>query len=341
MATLKQVAERAGVSTATVSKVLSNTPYFTEETRYKVMQAVTELGYIPNLAARALTSGRTHIIAAVFPYVFDAVFTDPFVEAILEGVESFCSEHGYNLLLSTPRLSAQGPDKNYMRLMRSGYLDGIVALDNVPIASVIKPAVENAIPAVAVGYDHHTQYVMSDDFEGSKKLMAYLVSLGHRQIGIISCDTQLNYPIQQRLAGMRQVAHAVGIDFDALPIVQGDFSIEQGAMRARELLQEYPTLTALIGINDRTAIGAMQAVQALGYRVPQDITIVGYDNIPLTMLVNPDLTTIDQRAPLLGKLAAEMLFKLINDDEAPSSIRLQPDLIVRESAGIPREKSTL
>ncbi|MEO0564175.1 MAG: LacI family DNA-binding transcriptional regulator, partial [Chloroflexota bacterium] len=137
MPTLTEVAKRAGVSTATVSKVLSNTPYFTEETRQKVMQAVEEIGYIPNLAARALSTGKTHIIGVVFPYIFDTVFTDPLVMEILQGIETVCREQGCSVLLSTPRIDDGEVENSYVQLIRSGYLDGIIALDNVPVASVI------------------------------------------------------------------------------------------------------------------------------------------------------------------------------------------------------------
>ncbi|MBN8618508.1 MAG: LacI family DNA-binding transcriptional regulator, partial [Anaerolineae bacterium] len=108
MPTLQDVAQKAGVSTATVSKVLSNTPYVSETTRLKVMEAVNELGYTPNLAARGLSSGKTHIIAVVFPYMYEAFFTDPLVLLILQGIEGECTQRGYNILLSTPRLRANG-----------------------------------------------------------------------------------------------------------------------------------------------------------------------------------------------------------------------------------------
>src|SRR5690606_4338433 len=151
MPTLQDVAKRAGVSTATVSKVLSNTPYFTEETRLKVMAAVDELGYLPHLGARALSMGKTHIVAVVFPYIYDAIFKDPLVMQILEGIESESTQRGYNLLLSTPRLSKDGPDLHFQQMIRSGYLDGMIAIDNVPLASVAKSAYDRKIPHVVIG----------------------------------------------------------------------------------------------------------------------------------------------------------------------------------------------
>jgi LacI family repressor for deo operon, udp, cdd, tsx, nupC, and nupG len=178
MATLEDVAKKAGVSTATVSKVLSNTPYFTEATRIKVMQAVDEIGYMPHLAARALSSGKTNIIAVVFPYVFDTIFTDPLVLRMLEGIEAECTPRGYNILLSTPRLSEHGPDQHYQQLLQSRYIEGIIALDNVPITSVIAPAEALNIPAVAIGNYATQKRVQSDDFSGFIQLFDHIVSLG-------------------------------------------------------------------------------------------------------------------------------------------------------------------
>lgn len=330
MANIKQVAEKAGVSIATVSKVLSNTPHFTEETRRKVMEAVEELGYVPNLAARALISGHSRIIAIVFPYVFDSVFTDPFVQSVLEGVERVCSQQRYNLLLSTPRLFDEGTDNNYVQLIGSGFVEGILALDNVTNSSVITPALNQKLPSVALGLDRHDNYVRNDDFYGGQVLMQHLLDLGHRHIGIIQVPEHLNYPVQERLQGLQIVAQAAGLDFSQFPIADGRFSISTGRQATAELLQNHPELTAIIALNDRMGLGAMQQAQSMGYRVPDDLSVVGYDNIPLADFGNPPLTTIDQHGPELGQRATEMLFELING-EKPESVVLKPELVIRQS----------
>lgn len=335
MATLTEVAKRAGVSIATVSKVLSNTPYFTEETRQKVMQAVEELGYMPNLAARALSSGKTHIIAVVFPYIYDAIFTDPLIQHMLEGVEAECSQKGYNLLLSTPRLSETGPDDNYLRLIQSGYLEGIVALDNVPLTSVLTPAIKKKIPAVAIGYGKHKYFVRSDDMQGSQSMMDYILSQGHRHIGVISVVEDLHYSIQQRMNGYREVADGYGVDFDAFPKAQGDFSIVSGTQCAEQLLGQYPELTAIICLNDRMAIGAIQYAQSQGLSIPDDITIVGYDDIPTSQMMVPAITTVNQKAPTLGRLAMQMLFDLLAGNKPDPQI-VPTELMVRQSSAPPR-----
>src|SRR5688572_23322422 len=246
MATLLDVAKAAGVSTATVSKVLSNTPYFTEETRRKVMLAIKEVGYSPNLPARALASGKTEIIAVVFPLLNDPLFNDPFVLHMLQGIESECHAHGYHMLLSTPRLTINGPEDHYLRLVQSRYLDGIIALDNVPLASVLEPVQAQGIPCVCIGYHPAPYFVRTDDYNGGMQVMQHILDLGHRELGIISVPESLNFSINHRLAGMRAALEAYGLSYSDLPSYQGDFSVSSGSTAAEALLNEYPNLTALV-----------------------------------------------------------------------------------------------
>ncbi len=335
MPTLQDVAKRAEVSTATVSKVLSNTPYFTSETRQKVMVAIHDLGYRPNLPARALASGKTEIIAVVFPYVNDLLFTDPFVLYMLQGIESECHARGYNILLCTPRLTADGADEHYLRLVQSRYLDGVIALDNVPLTSVLEPVRRLEIPSVGIGYHPTPYFVRTDDHGGGKQLMQHVLDLGHREIGIISVSETLNFSVNHRLNGMREAAEAHGLNYDALPTFQGDFSVTSGSEGAAALLAQHPTLTALICVNDRMAMGAIQHVRMIGRRVPNDISVVGYDDIPAASTFSPPLTTISNQAPALGQAAAALLFELLDGKEVESQT-IATELIVRESTA-PRE----
>lgn len=333
MPTLAQVAERAGVSIATVSKVLSNTPYFSEATRVRVMKAVKELGYVPNRAARTLATGKSNIIGVVFPRVYDAVFTDPLVQHILEGVEVVCNEAGYNILLITPRLSADGPDKNYIQLIESRAIDGLVALDNVPMASVLLPAEQANIPAVAIGYGPHNVYVRSDDHQGAYDLMRHVLDLGHRHIALISVESTLNYAIAPRVEGLATAIEEQGLDFDTLPTCQGDFSTSSGVMCARSLLEEYPETTAIVCVNDRMALGAVQQARVMGRHIPEDLTVVGYDDIPLAQFAHPPLTTVNQHAPKLGQRAVQMLLNLMQDQAVESEI-IPTRLRVRSSSAV-------
>ena len=335
MTTLQKVAEKAGVSTATVSKVLSNTPYFSEETRVKVMHAVEEVGYVPNLAARALSRGKTNIIAVVFPIVFDTIFSDPLVQHILEGVESECTDNGYNVLLSTPHIAGDALDPHYQQLVMSGYLDGIVALDNVPDAPILELVRKREIPAVAIGYNDHPNWVRSDDFSGGHQIMSHVLSLGHQRIGIIATPLEANHSIQYRLEGIQAASETHGMNYNELPVANGNFSIDSGYLAAQELLTSYPDITAIVSINDRMALGAARYAHQNGFQIPQDLTIVGYDDISMARLFSPPLTTINQQASQLGRIATQMLFKLLKSKKA-STVTVPTQLVVRESSAPPR-----
>lgn len=331
MATLQDVARKAGVSIATVSKVLSNTPYFTEETRLKVMEAVNELGYLPNLAARALSSGKTNIVAVVFPYIYDRIFKDPLVMQILEGIEAAFTNEQYNLLLSTPRLTENGPDDNYARLIRSGYIDGVIAIDNVSLASASQLPLSQNLPVVVMGYHPAEHYVRSDDVLGGYLLMKHVLELGHRDIGVITVPDTLNIAVAHRIEGICKATTEAGLDCQQIQFAEADFSTSGGAKATYQLLNSLPNLTAIISLNDRMAVGAIQTLTQIGKVVPENITVIGYDNIALASTSTPPLTTINQRATEQGQIAAQMLFDILNDKK-PSPVVLPPELVIRESA---------
>jgi DNA-binding LacI/PurR family transcriptional regulator len=335
MPTLSDVAKYAGVSTATVSKVLSNTPYFTEETRAKVMDAVKALGYRPNLAARALSSGKTHTLAIVFPHIYDTIFQDPLVMQILEGIEMIASSERYNLLLSTPRVNSHKLDENYHQLLQSGYIEGVITIDNVPSASAAQVALDANIPTVVIGLQSSEYNVRNDDYHGGKLQMTHALELGHQDIGIISIESSLNMAVIERMQGMRVVAERTGLTFSKFPIGYGDFSEASGAQVAHKLLSDNPEITAIISINDRMALGAIQAIQAMDMQVPDDMTIIGYDNIPVAAVYSPPLTTVDQNGARLGEDAASMMFELLND-KAPTPLVHMPTLKVRGTSAAPR-----
>ena len=337
MPTLQDVAELAGVSKATVSKVLSNTPYFTEETRQKVMVAVEKLDYHVNFAARALSSGKTKIIAVTFPYVFDPIFKDPHVMTILEGIESVLSPAAFNILLTTPQLTEHGCDIAYSQLLRSGYLDGVIAIDNVPIASVAAEAKLAGLPSVVIGYHTASSSVRCDDYLGAMQLVEHLLDLSHKQIGIITPPEEDNLAIAERLRGIEAGAQKHHRKLSDFQIALGDFSIQSGAQAAEYLLSQHSNITGIIALNDRMAIGAIQYIHNQGHNVPNDISVVGFDNLPITEVFHPPITTIDQHGQQLGSTAAELLIAHIDDPLNSSHVVLPPTFIERASTKKPRD----
>jgi len=353
VATLKEVALRAQVSTATVSKVLSNTPYVSEETRARVLRAVAELGYVPNLAARALSKGRTYIIGVVFPYNYDHLFADPLITTILEGIETVCTEQGYNVLIVTPRApvieSAQ-----YQRLAQSGYLDGLITIETLPDTPASTIPEQLGYPWVALGYRSalgNLNTIQSDDFAGAKEIAAYLIGLGHRHMGIITVEETDLAAAARRMSGYRSAFENAALNFDQVPCERGSFSVESGYQAADKLLARTPHPTAILCLNDRMAIGAIQRVWAAGLQVPQDISVVGFDDIPSAAYFAPALTTVRQHAEEMGERAAQMLFEIIGQrasdnrrgtTQTPSGFKpivFPSELVIRSSAAPPPGRS--
>lgn len=335
MATLQDVARLAGCSTATVSKVLSNTPYVSEDTREKVMEAVRALNYQPNLAGRALARGRTHIIGVVFPYVYDAIFKDPLVLAIVEGIENHLTQQGYSLLLSTPRITSEDGDEMFTQLLRSGYLDGMIAIDSVPDSEVTALANTYRVPIVVLGYHNEPYQVHCDDYAGGRLMIEHLLGLGHRHIGVITIPDSKNIAVNERLRGMEAALLEAGLSLETLPCTFGDYSTRSGAQAAEELLLQAPQITAIASLNDRMAIGVLQKLHELGRRVPDDISVIGYDNLTMSEMTTPALTTVSQHASTLGRHSAEMLLDVLHQKQ-PSIVVIAPTLRQRASCAVPR-----
>lgn len=342
MTTLKEVAKRANVSTATVSKVISNKPYVSDATRARVMQAVEELGYVPNLAARALSKGRTNIVGVIFPYNYDHLFGDPFVMTLLEGIEAACTEEGYSILINTPRVPV-AESAQYQRLLQTGYLDGVIVVESLPDAMVSRLAEEHGALWMAVGRRAargEANTVQADSYVGTKAAAEYLIQLGHRQIGVIGLEFPTLEDAATRLAGYRDAFTEAGLSFDAAPYVDGQFSVESGYQAADILLRQTPRPTALLCLNDRMAMGAIQRAVSLGLRVPADVSVIGFDDIPRAAYFAPPLTTVRQPALNMGVVVARQLLYLINQrghgqhDDLPPII-FPTELVIRESACAP------
>ncbi len=332
MATIRDVAKLAGVSVSTASRILSNSPKekYSSATRAKVLAASAGLGYRPNFAARALVSGQTHIVAAVFPRIYDTPFTATASLQILSGIEAFCSDNGYHMLITSPKIIDGQLDSNFTNLLTGGYLDGLIIDGHFNITPIMDFIDGLDIPCVVLGHYPHTYTLRSDNVLGGQLMMEHLINLGHRKIGVISVPD-----ITQRLEGVRLAAERHGINFNSLPHYHGSFSEESGAFGAERLLNQHPDLTALIAFNDRMAMGAIKQLHQMGYRVPEHISVIGYDDLPRSGDFNPPLTTIHHRLSEWGSLAMGMLLEQINGG-TPDSIVLSPQLVARQSTAAPR-----
>ncbi|MBZ0302206.1 MAG: LacI family transcriptional regulator [Anaerolineae bacterium] len=333
MATLKDVAKRASVSVSTASRILSNSPKekFAEETQVKVLRASLELGYHPNFAARALASGRSRIVAVVFPRIYDTPFTALASLQILAGIETFCSQNGYHVLLSSPRIVDGKVDSAFRDLLAGGYPDGIIVDGHFGIDSLMEIVQQFDLPTVMLGYHLYPYYLRSDNFLGGSLVMQHLIDLGHRQIGIIGLPDGVSPAADQRLHGMRFTAEDHGINFAMLPRADGNFSADSGAAAAQILLTEHPELTALSALNDRMAMGAIRQLRMMRYQIPDQVSVIGYDDLPQALELDPPLTTINQQLASWGSIAMNMLQDLL-EGRQPEPVILPPRLMIRQSS---------
>jgi LacI family transcriptional regulator len=332
LATIRDVAKRAEVSVSTASRILSKSTKekYSDATRARVLKASFELGYRPNFAAQALVSGKTRIIAAVFPRIYDTPFTALASLQILSGIEAYCSDNGYHMLISSPKVIDEKVDPNFINLISGGYLDGAIIDGHFNIAPIMDFVSHVNIPLVLIGHHPHTHYLRSDNRAGGRLMMQHLIELGHQCIGIIGVPD-----IAERLAGVQMAADENDIDFEKIPYESGNFSEDSGASAAEKLITQYPDLTAIIAFNDRMAMGAINQLQGMGYQVPEQISIIGYDDLPRSSDFSPPLTTIDHQLSKWGGLAMNMLHDLMLGED-PDPIILEPKLVVRGSTAPPR-----
>lgn len=335
-ATIKDVAARAEVSYQTVSRVINNSPDVSEATREKVQQAIADLDYRPSLAARSLPGRRSYVIGFIVPYDPDYLIRDPNLLGQISGADVEASTHGYNLLLSTTGNSNSGIEA-YERFVRNHAADGAIAVETASSKAGGELLIRQDYPYVSIGYDlgNPKAYVVrSDNLSGGKQVTKHLLEKGHRRIGIINGPpTGAVAGLQDRLEGHQQTLDEAGIPYDPTLMVYGDYTRHSGELAVQQFLALPDPPTAIFALNDRMALGAIRALQAAGLRVPEDIAVVGYDDIPAAADFNPPLTSVRGFSRDVGQAAAQLLFKLIAGETVTEREVIVPNnLIIRESS---------
>ncbi len=333
-ATLKDVAEMAGVDVSTASRVLNGTGFrVREDTRQRVLAAARELGYQPNALARSLRVGRSNLFALLVPDI-----TNPFFAELSKGAEDATSSYGYSLILCNTEDRAD-TEEEYIRALRERQIDGFLLATGHVGDVAARRLIEDNCPVVLVNRRMRglrACYVVADDTSGAKQAVTHLLELGHRRIAHIMGFPQADTAIRRRDAYLSTMA-AHGLEEIARQLlVPGDFTLKSGLQAMERLLDLPEPPTALFASNDFMALGAMTAARERGLRIPQDIVIVGFNDIDLAKISCPTLTTV--RTPIyeMGALAAQMLLKRVKgEDPSPAGIVLKTELVVRESSGQP------
>jgi LacI family transcriptional regulator len=325
--TIQDVARAAGVSVSTVSRVLNDKDDVAAATYEKVQHTIQELGYTSNLAARSLRSHKTNTIGLI---ALD--LNDPFAIQVLLGINQAIETFGYDLILYASGNRGDNTraawEQRHVSLISGSVADGVIIITP---AAITFPATG---PLVAVDpHSGNTDYptVIATNRAGALEMMDYLTGLGHRRIGFIGGREELK-SANQRRRGYEDGLQKAGIPVDAELIQQGDFRRETGHLRARELLGLPNPPTAIFAANDESAIGTIEAAREAGLRVPEDLSVAGFDDIPEASYITPALTTVEQPMKKMGHIATEMLVNLIQDEKTTVQVHeVATRLVIRDS----------
>ena len=336
-ATLEEVAKVAGVSRATVSRVVNGSPRVSDDVRRSVETAVTQLGYIPNRAARSLVTRRSGSIAVVITEPTGRLFSDPFFPRILRGVTTTVAARDIQVVLLLPDSIADS--RRTADYLVAGHVDGAILVSlhgDDPLPARI---IEAQIPVVVVGRPLHASgisYVDVDNRGGARSAVADLIAGGRRVIAAIGGPTDMA-AAQDRRAGYRDALVDAGIGLDAALEASAEFTHEGGIDAMRRLLAARPDIDAVFAASDLLAAGALSVLDAAGRKVPKDVAIVGYDDSPVAATSRPPLTSVRQPIEEMGQEAARLLLELVDaSDRAPRRVILATELIRRaSSAGRP------
>ncbi|MCJ7738716.1 MAG: LacI family transcriptional regulator [Anaerolineae bacterium] len=326
--TMRDVAERAGVSISTVSHVVNETRPVSDELRGRVLAAIEVLGYQPNTLARGLRRGQTHTIGMIVP---DSA--NPFFAEVGRGVEDASFEYGYSVILCN---SDGDLDKElmYTRVLAEKRVDGIILVAAGVSTEHIRAMQAQRMPLVVVDRDIPdvaVDSVLTDNARGGELATRHLLGLGHRRIGCIAGPSDVT-PSADRVTGYRRVLKEFGLPVDECLIVKGDFQCESGYQATYSLLTMDNPPTAIFACNDMMAIGAICEAFELGWQVPDEVSVVGFDDVRLASLTNPPLTTVAQPKYEMGTVVTKLLIERMRDLDRPARRRvLDVSILVRQS----------
>lgn len=327
--TIYDIAKLAGVSTATVSKVFNQTGRISVKTKERIMEISNQLNYQPSMVASALTGKKTYTIGLLIP---DLV--NPFFAELSRNIEDRAHELGFNLVICNTD-NERNKEIKYIQLLRQKSVDGIVVATGVSNDELLKELINQKVPIALVARDMSMlalSAVLVDDFAGGYNATSYLVQLGHKRIATIAENLNVTSS-KDRVRGYRHALNEVGLPYDEKLVQISDFSVEGGKRTAGKLLDQTERPTAIFACNDLLAIGAFQAAKERGIGIPDQLSIVGFDNTILATITDPPLTTIAQPIQAMGQQVIDLITQEINNDKTVKQrVVLLPELIVRGSA---------
>jgi LacI family repressor for deo operon, udp, cdd, tsx, nupC, and nupG len=335
-ARIHDVARLADVSTATVSRALAHPERVSAEARARVFEAIAKTGYVPNPAARTLRSQKSRMVLVVLPNLDNIFFSK-----ILRGIEETLFEAGYGMIIGDLD-GSPAKEAHFAAFAATGQVDGVLLLNghlfgqsrdargaaartNVPMIALCEAIPGADIPQIGI-----------DNRAAARTMTTYLASLGHRRIAYL-CGPPANVLERERFKGYRDALEASGLGFDPGLVWPGDYTLDAGVRAGQDILALSARPGAVFCSNDEMAVGLMQAVAAAGVRVPDDISVAGFDDIELAAVVQPSLTTIRQPRREIGRTGALVLVDLLNGRLVPDRVLLETELVVRASTAPSRQ----
>lgn len=329
---LEEIAKLSGVSRSTVSRVINNDPNVKEATRERVLDVIQRTNYQPNIAARGLAAGRTRVLGLVIPVGVSALFTDPYFPILVQGVSSACNLHDHSVMLWLAEPEYER--RTIRQIMHSGLIDGVIVASMLMDDPVVGALIEGDLPFILVGRhptDSRVSYVEADNLNSVREIVTHLLRLGYRRVATIT-GPQNMISGADRLEGYCAALRERGLAIDPDLIVESDFTEGGGYAALRRLLPRQPD--AVFAASDTMAVGALRALREAGLRVPDDIALAGFDDMPFAARTDPPLTTIRQQIHRMGAQAAETLIDLIeHPDSPPRRIVFSTELVIRSSCG--------
>ncbi|WP_409296846.1 LacI family DNA-binding transcriptional regulator [Peribacillus sp. SCS-26] len=327
--TIKDVAREANVSIATVSRILNGQPGYSKKTKEKVLRVIEEMGYHPNAVARGLINKRTHTIGVMFPYLTGSLVTE-----LLRGIESAASRHGSSIIVCHTS-SDREKTRKYLQVLNEKRVDGIIFTSEV-LEDEFHGYIENMnVPLVLLSTKSDkfsAPFVRVDDEAAAYSAAEYLIKQGHTKLGMISGRKEDIIAGQPRINGFLKALKKYGISLKEGNIISTEgFGFPEGITGLKRLLENDPGVTGIFAASDEIAIGAISTAYLLGIQIPEELSIIGYDNIDLAQMSIPPLTTVAQPFAEMGETAGEMLLSMLETGETAVSRIMPHQIIERES----------
>lgn len=336
---IEQIAKLSGVSRSTVSRVINDDPNVSDKTRHKVLEVVKRLNFHPHAAARSLAAGRTRVLGLVIPMGVSALFTDPYFPLLIQGVSSACNAHDHSVMLWLAEPEYER--RTIRQVLHSNLIDGVILASQLNDDPVGQALIDGDLPFVLVGRhptNNNVNYADVDNMASAREAVTHLLRLGRRRVATITGPQNMIAGVDRRV-GYEAALRQRGLSIEPELIADGEFTEAGGYAAMRRLMPHQPD--AVFAASDMMALGAMRALREAGRRVPEDVAVVGFDDMPFAASTTPALTTVRQPVHRTGAVAAETLIDLIeHPGSQPRRIVLPTELVIRQSCGVLARNST-